>query len=64
MDCPRKPDIIVRKCLKCDIEFKSKGIGNRLCKKCNIENFRVSKVTEFRVHENGYRVIKKATGFK
>lgn len=24
----------VRKCLKCNVEFKSNWIGNRLCKEC------------------------------
>ena len=25
----------IRKCLRCDRDFKSYGIGNRRCKKCN-----------------------------
>jgi len=29
---------IIKMCLKCSKEFKSKGVGNRLCKKCNIDN--------------------------
>lgn len=28
----------VRKCLKCDQDFRSEGPANRLCPKCNIEN--------------------------
>ena len=33
-----EPKIIIRMCLKCSKEFKSKGVGNRLCEKCNTDN--------------------------
>jgi len=47
---PRKPkqleeciDGTLRPCLKCQREFCSTGIGNRLCKRCNDDNVRTSK---------------------
>jgi len=27
-----------RRCLRCDKEFTSRGIGNRICKKCTSSN--------------------------
>ena len=32
----------VRRCLRCDKEFDSEHVGNRICKPCNIINAEIS----------------------
>jgi len=60
MECQRKLDITVRKCLKCGRDFLSKGIGNRLCEICGRENGKQYKANSVKM-SNG-RCIKKEIG--
>lgn len=36
---------MLRICLRCNKEFKSKHIGNRICCDCNLRNEKESKIT-------------------
>ena len=47
MNKPLRPnDIGYRRCLKCNLQFLSKGAGNRICKKCSRINAALGPISE------------------